>query len=86
MYFGRNLKDLLDLALYDVDISSSEDSSDKVDYEFLFLEMFVNPKQQLGKHLNLDDISENHGETMFRLESLWCLSKQTLLLTNLHFI
>ena len=57
----------MNVALYDMDInSSSEDSSDEDDYEFLFLEMLFNPKQQLGKHLHLHDISEEDCETMFR--------------------
>jgi hypothetical protein len=64
--------DLLDVALCDVDTSSSsEDSSDEDDYEFLFLEMLFSPKQQLEKHLHLDDISEDDCETMFRLENLF---------------
>ena len=54
---------------------------------WFFLEMLFNPKQQLGKHLHLDDISEDDCETMFRLENLsWGLNKQALLQTNSYFI
>lgn len=78
----------MDVALFDVDSSSSESSSDEDDLEFLILEMAFNPKQQLGKHLHLDDISEEDCETMFRLEgeSVFRLNKRALLQTNFHFI
>jgi len=63
--YRRNFNDIVELLTYDYLDSSSSDSSDD-DLCELLLETAFAPKQKLGPHLNLQDISDDNCENMFR--------------------
>ncbi|KAK3734504.1 hypothetical protein QZH41_010192 [Actinostola sp. cb2023] len=65
--YRRNFNDIVELLTYDYLDSSSSDSSDD-DLCELLLETAFAPKQKLGPHLNLQDISDDNCENMFRFQ------------------
>lgn len=64
----------MELFLYESDSSNSDDSSDEDDiFDIILHEMAFTPKRNLGPRLNLQDISEDNCEKMFRFKHLDCL-------------
>ena len=61
-----NFDQILDVILYGESSSSDSSSSEEDDLDVLLLEMAFAPKLELGRRINLEDISEIDCERVFR--------------------
>ena len=65
----KNFRDVMELLRYDFNSSSSDGSSDDDDLDLILYDIAFTPKRKLGSRLNLQDITEDDCEKMFRYKS-----------------
>jgi hypothetical protein len=64
-FYRKNFGDIVEFLLYDSDSSDDEDDLFD-DYDLILYEMAFTQKPMLGPRLNLQDVSEDDCEKMFR--------------------
>ena len=64
--YRRNLSELLDVILYDDSSTDDSSSSDEDDLDILLVELAFVPKVNLGRRMNLENITDSECEQMFR--------------------